>query len=348
MIAIDGSLGEGGGQVLRTALSLSMITGEPLTITNIRAKRRKPGLMRQHLTAVQAAATVCGASTDGHAPASTELVFRPGKIRHGRYAFSIGTAGSATLVLQTILPALLAERGESELILEGGTHNPLAPPYDFLERAFAPLLRRMGADIEVALERYGFYPAGGGKIRVRVAGGELKPLSLSRQAGECTVQAVCLCSVLPSAIPKREARVLQTRLPELGSRAEDRMVESAGPGNAVVVDVACAADGGGEIREVFTAFGEKNVTAERVAASAASDAREYIDSAAAVGKHLADQLLLPMALAGGGEFTTLEPSSHTITNIEVIQAFLPLRFSLRKREPGLYAVHCAAARRDAL
>lgn len=340
MITIDGSLGEGGGQVLRTALSLAMITGEPLTITKIRAGRRKPGLMRQHLTAVRAAAEVCGADIAGDETGSTELEFRPGAVKHGVYRFAVGTAGSATLVLQTVLPALMAREGQSNLTLEGGTHNPLAPPYDFLERAFLPLLEKMGVKTASRLYRHGFYPAGGGRFTLDVTGGKLNPVTIARRGERPEITARCLYFGLSKTIPEREAAVLGSRLPGLAGPVEVRQVDSAGPGNAVVVDVADPSDGG--VREVFTAFAERGVSAERVAENAAREAMEYAAAKAAVARHLADQLLLPMALAGGGEFTTLTPSRHTLTNIEVIKHFLPVAFEVRESGDKLFTVSCRA------
>ena len=169
LLQIDGGQGEGGGQILRTSLSLSMVTGQPFMIDNIRAGRQRPGLLRQHLTAVEAAAAVSGAEVDGAELGSTRLTFRPGPVRAGEYRFAVGTAGSATLVFQTVLPALMLAGGASQLVLEGGTHNPAAPPFDYLERVFLPLLERMGPRVRVALERYGFYPAGGGKFMAEIA-----------------------------------------------------------------------------------------------------------------------------------------------------------------------------------
>src|SRR6185436_13785565 len=168
MISIDGSFGEGGGQILRTALSLSLATGAPFRIENIRAQRPKPGLLRQHLTAVQAAAAVGRAHVEGHTAGSLALTFTPTGVFPGDYAFAVGTAGSATLVLQTILPPLLAAGGRTVVTLEGGTHNPWAPPFDFLKRVFLPIVNRLGPRVEVALERYGFYPAGGGRFSVTI------------------------------------------------------------------------------------------------------------------------------------------------------------------------------------
>jgi RNA 3'-terminal phosphate cyclase (ATP) len=168
LVRIDGSAGEGGGQILRSALALALATGRPFEITNIRAGRKKPGLLRQHLTAVTAAAAVSGTQAPGARLGAGELRFTPGAIAPGEYRFAVGTAGSTTLVLQTVLPPLLVARGPSTLILEGGTHNPYAPPFDFLAKAFLPLVARMGPRVEAVLERPGFYPAGGGCIRVRV------------------------------------------------------------------------------------------------------------------------------------------------------------------------------------
>lgn len=334
---IDGSLGEGGGQVLRTSLSLSMLTGEALCIVNIRAKRKKPGLMRQHLTAVKAAEEICGARVDGDFAGSTELEFKPGRIRHGDYAFSIGTAGSATLVLQTVLPALLAAEGESHLTIEGGTHNPLAPPFDFLDRTFLPLLRRMGADVSARLLRYGFYPAGGGSLGVTVKGGNaLSRLSLTKRPGETRLSSLCLYSGLPAAIAERERAVLQRRLPLVESAI--RRVDSPGPGNAVMI-AARSGEGDEATEEVFTAFGEKRLPAETVAEQAAAEALEYHESAAALGSHSADQILLYMALAGGGEFTTTPLTQHSETNMRVIRSFLPLEFSSREVD-GVCRVEC--------
>src|SRR5262245_60443308 len=168
MEVIDGSQGEGGGQILRTALALSLVTGAPFRVEKIRAGRQKPGLLRQHLTAVTAAVEIGGAAVEGATLGSRELSFRPGSVRPGAYRFAVGTAGSAALVLQTVLPALLTATGPSTVVVEGGTHNPHAPPFDFLALAFLPLLARMGARAQATLDRPGFYPAGGGQLTVEI------------------------------------------------------------------------------------------------------------------------------------------------------------------------------------
>src|SRR5438034_4921677 len=168
LIEIDGSFGEGGGQILRTSLALSLVTDQAFRIRNIRAARKKPGLLRQHLTAVNAAAEIGQAKVEGASLASGELTFRPCSVAASSYHFAVGSAGSATLVLQTILPALIVASGPSTVVLEGGTHNPHAPPFDFLQKAFLPELNRMGPMIAATLERPGFYPAGGGKFTLTI------------------------------------------------------------------------------------------------------------------------------------------------------------------------------------
>ena len=206
MIELDGSVGEGGGQILRTSLSLAMCTGQPFTLEHIRARRSKPGLMRQHLTCVQAAAKVSGAAVRGAEPGSPTLVFEPGPVKAGDYEFSVGTAGSCTLVLQTLWPALMLAGSPSRLKLGGGTHNPMAPPFHFLERCYAPLLRRLGAGSDLDLRRLGFYPAGGGEIHVTVhpASERLQPFDLIERGRTIESYAECLAPALPAAVARRE------------------------------------------------------------------------------------------------------------------------------------------------
>jgi len=319
LIVIDGSRGEGGGQVLRTSLALSLITGSPFRIDNIRAKRKSPGLLRQHLTAVNAAAEVGGASVDGASIGSTSLTFVPQSIRAGAYAFAIGTAGSTMLVLQTILLPLALAGDESTIEIEGGTHNPAAPPFDFLQLAFLPLLRRMGADVELELVRPGFYPAGGGKIRARIA--PAKKLARLELASRGAIVSRCARAVVANLTYAIAQREVQAVAQELGWGEEclqaHTLTGSIGPGNAISVIVESE-----HVTDVFTAFGERGVAAERVAQNAAAQAKRYLDSNAAVGEHLADQLLLPLAVGEGGVFTTTPLTGHSTTNIEVIRKFI--------------------------
>jgi RNA 3'-terminal phosphate cyclase (ATP) len=319
MISIDGTLGEGGGQILRSALALSLVTGKCFCINSIRGRRKRPGLLRQHLTAVRAATAIGGASVTGAELGSSSLSFTPTGLFPGRHHFDVGSAGSAGLVLQAVLPALLTAPAESQLQIEGGTHNPWAPPYEFLERAFLPLLAKMGPRVTIELVRPGFYPAGGGCYRVLVVPAPtLAPVEIGSRGKLLGRRAWVLHARLPGHVADRERRVILGRT---GWRRE--MVElceltsSRGPGNAVVIELQCE-----HLCEVMTAFGARGVRAEKVAANALDQAEQYLEADVAVAEHLADQLLLPMALAGGGSFTTTTPSLHTTTNIEVIRCFL--------------------------
>lgn len=318
MIELDGAIG--GGQILRSALSLSMITGKPFHIHNIRAQRSRPGLLRQHLTAVMAAAQISSARVDGAQIGSQNLDFAPGAIRGGDYDFAIGTAGSCSLVLQTLLPALLQADRPSRVNISGGTHNPLAPPFEFLERAWLPLLKRMGAQVEIQLLRHGFAPAGGGAIALQVAPSRLQPLHLSAPGPICHQQAIALVADVPGHVVERELARVGKRMkwPEQALKGIwlDKQI---GPGNVLLLEIACS-----EVTELFSSVGQSGVRAERVADQAVEQARQWLHSGAAVAEHLADQLLLPLAMAGSGSFSTPRMSEHLSSNIQVIQRFLDL------------------------
>jgi RNA 3'-terminal phosphate cyclase (ATP) len=334
MVRIDGSKGEGGGQVLRTSLALSLVTGTPFQMVNIRAGRSKPGLLRQHLTAVKAATAVGNAEVTGAELHSKELTFRPRGLRPGDYQFAVGTAGSATLVLQTVLPALLSASGPSTLVLEGGTHNPAAPPFDFLAKAYLPLVRRMGPSVEATLDRPGFFPAGGGKFRVSVQPAPLEPLHLLERGSVVRRRATALIAQVPYDVAQRE---LETVGRKLGWSAEERRVEelkrSPGPGNAVTLEIESE-----HITEVFTAFGARGVRAEDVAGAAAEEARVYLEAGVPVGEHLCDQLMLLLALARGGSFRTLPLDGHALTQIETFAHFLDVKVSVNEVSPQVREV----------
>lgn len=335
MVFIDGSFGEGGGQILRTSLALSVMTGQPFRIAQIRANRRKPGLRRQHLTAVQAAAEICSARVDGAAPGSTELTFSPGSVRAGNYHFDIGSAGSTGLVLQTVLLPLVQVGAPSSLIIDGGTHNMHAPPYDFLERAFLPLINRMGANVQIQLKRPGFYPAGGGRIRVRIRpGASLAPLDLQERGSLQRRLAVAVVARLPVDIARRELRTVRHALNFRKSEFIIREIDTApSPGNVLFIEIASQ-----NITEVFTGFGRIGVPAEQVAREVIGEVQPYLEANVAAGPYLADQLLLPLALAGGGAFTTLPPTRHTHTNIAVIQKFLDVTFAVEELALARYRI----------
>ncbi len=335
MVLVDGSHGEGGGQILRSALTLSMVTGMPFKMVNIRANRKRPGLMRQHLTAVTAAEAVCGAHVEGAAVGSTELTFRPGPVQPGDFHFSVGTAGSTTLVLQTVLPALSLAHAPSFVTLEGGTHNPMSPPFDFLDRAFLPLFQQMGPRVEARLERCGFYPAGGGKIRVAIGPTpRLGRLDLLERGDVRAKRAIAIVSALPKEIAERELRVLESILSLDPSclRAEE-VRHAVGPGNVVSVEVETE-----QITEIFVGFGRRGTLAEEVAREVASEAKEYLDSGVPVGRHLADQLVIPMAMGSGGSFRTLEPTPHTWSQIALVKQFLEVPIEVRSMGDGQWEI----------
>ncbi|MGV8041652.1 MAG: RNA 3'-terminal phosphate cyclase [Thermoanaerobaculaceae bacterium] len=338
-IHIDGSRGEGGGQILRSALALSLVTARPFEISGIRARRPKPGLLRQHLAAVEAARVIGQGRVEGATPGSTSFAFQPGEVRPGEYRFAVGSAGSATLVLQAVLPALVLASGPSHLEIEGGTHNPFAPPFDFLSRTFLPLVERMGPRVRARLRRHGFYPAGGGRLVVEIEPVPLLArLELLERGVVRRVSARALVGNLPATIGDRELRVLHRRLGLGSGFTRVETVPSAGPGNAVEVVVESEV-----LTEVVTAFGEKGVPAEQVAESAAAEVQEYLDAGVPVGRHLADQLLLPMALSGGGRFRTLEPTAHTRTNAEVIACFLSIAVGETRLPDGTFELEVAPA-----
>ena len=339
MIEIDGAQGEGGGQILRSALSLSMITGRPFRLINIRAGRDKPGLLRQHLLAVQAAAAICGARTTPVALRSTSLEFVPGTIRSGEYRFAIGSAGSCTLVLQTLLPALLHADGPTTVRISGGTHNAMAPPVHFLQRAYGRVLEQMGAEVEMTQQRYGFHPAGGGEVLATVQPCQrLRPISLLQRGERKAGYAESVVAGVHVNVAQRELERVADGMGWSGKQL--RLVglpAEQGPGNVLLLTLEHE-----HVTEVFTSFGEKSLLAETVAKRLLNEVRAYLKTDAAVGEHLADQLLLPMALAGGGSFSCNKVSQHALTNAEVIARFLPVRITFEQQERGTICTVAAA------
>lgn len=333
MITLNGQ--NGGGQILRTALSLSMITGEAFHIQNIRGLRKKPGLMRQHLTCVLAAAEVSGASVDGAELGSEELIFNPQKIKAGEYHFKIGTAGSTSLLAQTIIPALLQAEVGSTMTLEGGTHNPLAPSTCFLEHIFLPQLKRMGVDVRLELQQHGFTPAGGGRVVFTVMPSEkLEPLHLVERGNDESRQIFCHLAHVDHGVSQREIKKLADIL-------------GWNPSCAKVIDASDALCSGNSlsamvhyenISECVTAHGAYGRSSEQVAKTAAKGMNDYVKSGAVVGRHLGDQLLLPMVLAGAGSMITTNPTNHIITNISTIQSFLDVKIDIKEHLGHLYLI----------
>ena len=335
MLTIDGSFGEGGGQIIRTSLALSLVTGKPFQVERVRANRDKPGLRQQHLTAVKAAAEIGAATVEGAAVGATAFTFTPGVVSPGDYTFSVGTAGSATLVLQTVLPPLMIAAAPSMLRFEGGTHNVHAPPYDFLERTFLPLVSRMGPRVLIELGRYGFYPPGGGRFDVFIEpAARTQRLDLLTRGEIRARRARALVVNLPESMAERELGVIREKM---GFRDEELFAEisdnAVSRGTAVMIEIENES-----LTEMFTRIGERGVRAEVIAERAADEAVRYLSSDAPVDEHLADQLLIPLALCGGGSFATSVFSLHTQTNIEVIKKFLDVDITVRESGSGTWVI----------
>lgn len=334
-VLIDGTMGEGGGQILRTSLALSMITGTPLQLVRIRGGRKRPGLMRQHLTGVLAAAEICGAEVIGASLHSDRLQFTPGAIRVGTYQFSVGTAGSTALVLQAVLPALLSADGPSEITIEGGTHAIKAPSFHFLLRSFMPAIARFGASVTLEMPRWGFYPAGGGCIQALIEPAAWRAASFLERGPITRAHAVAVVSGLSTRIARDEVRALLATRGLEGASNEIIDAPSPGPGNVAWVELEHGAG-----TTIVTECGQRGVPARRIARAIGRQAGDFLAADVPVGEHLADQLLLPMALARGGAVRTLPPSLHTTTNIEVIQRFLPVRFEIEEDTRRSVVIRC--------
>jgi RNA 3'-terminal phosphate cyclase (ATP) len=337
VITIDGSEGEGGGQVLRNALALALVTGQPFRITNIRGRRAKPGLMRQHLTAVEAACAIGNAECDGVAIGSGEIAFRPGAIRAGDYRFAVGTAGSTGLVLQTILMPLLAADGPSRLVLEGGTHAMMAPPFDFIARVFLPILNRMGPRVAARLIRHGYFPRGGGRIEVDIDPAPLARIDCLDRGALRRVSATAMIAGLPFEIAEREIETARKLLDWSDEAFSVRQLpEEMGPGNVLLLEAEFE-----QTAEIVTGFGKLGVSAELLAKTAAQRMAGFLACPAFAGPYLADQLLLPFALAGGGAFTTVKPSQHARTAADVIALFTGMRFGFAQQPDGTHLVQAS-------
>ncbi|MEP1385039.1 MAG: RNA 3'-terminal phosphate cyclase [Paraglaciecola sp.] len=339
-LIIDGSQGEGGGQVLRTALTLSILTQQNIELINIRAGRKKAGLLRQHLTCVLAAQEICGATTEGVELGSTRILFSPGQVKSGDYHYAIGTAGSTVLVCQTILPVLALAKENSTITFEGGTHNGMSPSLSFLEQSFLPVLKSMGVNCVVNTTKLGFYPAGGGKWQINIEPTQkLSPIHLS-EAGSHFAQSsencslTALVSLLPDAIGQREIATAKNILNWPDAVSQVQKVVTPGPGNSFQLSIKSKTH-----CSVFEMVGELGVSAERVAKRAAGCVNKFIHAQAAVEEHLADQLLLPIALAGSGSFTTTQLSLHTKTNIDVIKQVLGIEIQVEQINDVLWKVY---------
>ena len=343
MIEIDGSEGEGGGQILRTSLALSMCTGKPFRLHNIRAERSKPGLMRQHLACVHAARDVCNANVSGDTLGATELCFEPGAVNGGMFEFAIAGAGSTMLVLQTVLPALLGANTVSTLRLSGGTHNPMAPSFHFIERAFAPWVERVGGRLQLELRRFGFYPAGGGEVQAFIApvntGATCKPICALDRGTFVATRAHALIAGISTRVAEHELRELARELDWTDDQCTSQpLSQNEGPGNALIATLEYE-----RTVEVFCELGERNISAEIVAGRLAAQVRAYQQGSAPIGAHLADQLMLLLAVSVGGQYAVTEVTEHTRTNARVIERFLPNTVTIAEYADGTGIVTVANA-----
>jgi len=322
ILHIDGSQGEAGGQVLRTSLSLSMITRTPVRIDNIRAGRVKPGLMRQHLACVKAAQAVTDAQVSGADVDSTMITFEPKAIKAGDYHFSVGTAGSTLLIFQTVLPALALADKASHVRFEGGTHNIFAPSFDFVALAYLPVLQQMGFDVVMTLNRYGFYPQGGGQWQAIIKPvTDIRALALLQTGALLDREAVATSANIPAHVAIRELAEIAKQCQWPSEALKSQQVDCRGNGNILSMRLYhehCV--------EVVESVGKRGVNAEKVARQAIKMIDRYQAAVVPVGEHLADQLLLPMTIGAGGVFRTLKPSAHTLTNMAVIQHFMDKPF----------------------
>jgi RNA 3'-terminal phosphate cyclase (ATP) len=336
-VFIDGSEGEGGGQILRTSLTLSCITGRTLHIENIRAARRNPGLANQHLSCVRAACQICNGQSQGATKGSQVLDFQPGPIRSGDYHFDIGSAGSASLVIQTLLPALFLTDKPSTVTVTGGTHNPMAPPFDFLDETFLPAISNAGFDGIYTLIRHGFYPAGGGKITFNIQPRQKSAdqiIELCQPVMKFRIKGRIYTAKLPVRIAQRQSKLLFQSKLNIKNTEHIEVEDSNGPGNCVMIRLCSSGR-----TTVFTAFGKRGKPSEEVINEVVGLAENFLTCDAAVDRFLADQLLIYMAIAKAGSFTTNELSNHLQTNIEVIKKFLLVDFNVEQQEKA-YRISC--------
>ena len=328
-ILVDGSAGEGGGQILRTSLALACITGKSLHIENIRAARRNPGLGKQHLACVHAARKISDGQCHGAALSSKVLDFEPGAVLGGNFRFDIGSAGSASLVAQTVLPALFLADKPSRVTVTGGTHNPLAPPFDFVCETFLPAIAVAGFGANCRLLKHGFFPAGGGKMMFdsqpweESTSGGRPTIDLCERDEQIQIHARIYTAKLPAHIAQRQERLLIESKLNIQDVEHIEATDSVGPGNCVMIRLL-----GRNRTEVFTAFGMRGKPSQKVVGEVVSLAKDFFSSGAAIDRFLADQLLIYMAISKGGCYTTNELSSHLLTNMEIIKKFLPTEFTV--------------------
>ena len=331
MLHIDGSMGEGGGQVLRSALSLAILTGQPVHLTNLRAGRDKPGLRPQHLEAVKAAAAICGGEVRGAAVNSQQIFFEPGELHAGRYRFNIGTAGAATLVLQTVFLPLARAGDSSTISITGGTHVPFSPSYHYLERQWLPTLQEFGFWARMSLAQAGFYPAGGGEIQANLRPAkEIAPFQRLERGKLVRIRGISAAANLEENIIRRQKLQALRRLEPICADSKIETVQLSSPGKGTMLLVQAGFEHSSCCYFGLGAIGKR---AELVADEAVDALERFLQSDGAVDEYLADQLLLPLAFASGpSQFRAARITRHLLTNAEVLRAFLPVRVQIDGQE----------------
>jgi RNA 3'-terminal phosphate cyclase (ATP) len=334
-IEMDGSEGEGGGQILRSCLALSLLTGKPFQLHRVRAKRARPGLQPQHLMSVKAAAAVGHATLTGASLHSSELAFEPGTVAPGRYHFQIGTAGATGLVLHTVyLPLALRAGGPCEVLVEGGTHNEHAPCFHFLDVTWRAWLELLGVKIGLKMRRPGFYPRGGGAVEMHVTPCErVRGLRLGERSAIAHADVLSAVAGLPEEIAARQGRQVLKRLRDTGLKLKSHEESwPGGPGTVAAVTLHTQ-----PVPALFFALGAKGKRAERVGDEAAEQARAFLDAApAAVDPHSADQLVLPLAFAEGPSYFTVSVvTQHLLTNVGVVRRFVEREIVVEGEEGGV-------------
>jgi RNA 3'-terminal phosphate cyclase (ATP) len=325
MLEIDGSFGEGGGQVLRTSLSLSCLLNKPFRIFNIRIKRKKPGLMPQHLMGIRALKLISNARVKGDAKSSTELIFEPEEVKAGDYLFDIGTAGSTSLLLQTIILPLIFAKSRSSLSLIGGTHVPFSPPFHYISEVFIPILKKLGISIETRIESYGFYPKGGGKVRVEtIPSGKIKGMRFLERGEIKKLRGISGVGNLPLSIAERQKDAALKILASEGLKAEIETLSVLTPGQGTFMFLGAETD---YCIAGFSSLGERGKRAELVGEETAKKFLSYYSTPPCLDHHMADQIVLYLAIAQGeSSFTTSEISNHLLTNLWAIDKFLGIQY----------------------
>jgi RNA 3'-terminal phosphate cyclase (ATP) len=332
LVVLDGSQGEGGGQILRTALTLSLLTGRPFTINQLRANREKPGLRPQHMAAVEAAALLGEATVEGAVIGARELTFRPRPYTPRDLDINIGTAGATGLVLQTLhLPLALRSDRAVRLTLSGGTFNLKAPSFPFLETTWRSYLAAMGLPISLAMPQTGFFPRGGGRLDVWIEPAQPSPITLLDRGPLVRIRGVAgTANLHRNAVGERMRERAEARLAFLGLPLSIEVAEWHGPSPGAAISLTAEHT---DTLATFVGLGALGKPAESVADEAVDELLTYQEASGAVDAHSADQLLLPLALAEGGSvYTVAEITDHLQTNVDTIRAFLDRPIRIEKPE----------------